>query len=493
MENDSIIIRDKQIIAFYRDNPQLDIVTINHVFINIIKQLSTNISDSMDHSVNNQILSIVKELKGDISTINLDILKNFHEMKKDYMESVKLLISNSELTQVDKFNQSISKNNDSLFDKIKLLMNDVLPKTSDKNYKQVEHCVRTFSTKITEDVQKSMKNNTLDGLLENIESYLDKMISTLETHIASSILNSESRTSISINKLHENFIIQKKVQDSLNTELCTFLNKYKSNSSVKGAISESELYFLLQRIVPHDELIRCSKDTASCDIRLNRKDKSLPSILFENKDYSTSVNTDEVEKFKRDLQRQKCHGIFISQNSPITFKENFHIDIINNLIHLYIPNAKYDEDKIKLAISIIDHLSVKLSIINSNGGNDFLRLTKEHCEEIKEDVRTFVNKKLEIIDMMKLFVRQMTDKLEEIHFPSIQKHSILSVDSKYMQILCPLCKKFVGKNRASTAAHMKKCSRNAPPDAIIVNTTVSQTNAAGGGGIGDDEDSEENL
>ena len=49
--------------------------------------------------------------------------------------------------------------------------------------------------------------------------------------------------------------------------------------------------------MPSDEIIKVNSDTATCDLKVNRMDKSKPSILFENKDYSRSVTTDEIKKF----------------------------------------------------------------------------------------------------------------------------------------------------------------------------------------------------
>jgi hypothetical protein len=124
-----------------------------------------------------------------------------------------------------------------------------------------------------------------------------------------------------------------------------FLNKYKYNSTIKGSVSESELYSILQKIFHSDEIIDCRGETASCDYEVRRLNDKKPTILFENKDYSRSTTTDEVLKFQRDLKNRNHHGIMISQNSPITFKELFQIDIIDGLIHLYLPNLQYNEEK----------------------------------------------------------------------------------------------------------------------------------------------------
>jgi len=48
---DNITITDKKIIKFYNENPHLDIENINHIFIDILKQLSTNLSSKIDNTM----------------------------------------------------------------------------------------------------------------------------------------------------------------------------------------------------------------------------------------------------------------------------------------------------------------------------------------------------------------------------------------------------------------------------------------------------------
>lgn len=227
------------------------------------------------------------------------------------------------------------------------------------------------------------------------------------------------------------------------------MNKYKSNSSVKGNVSECELYSLVQKLVPYDFLISCAAESCSCDLRLTRKDKRLPTILFENKDYSTTVNTDEVEKFERDLKLQHCHGIFISQNSPIAYKNNFQIDIIDNLIHLYIPNAGYDSEKIKLAINIIDSLSEKLNLSENNPNDEIYELSIDDFENIKKEYCDFANRKVEMLDIIKSITKQLSDKLDAIEMPVLKRITVGNIETKQLGIICSICNKFNAKNKAS--------------------------------------------
>jgi hypothetical protein len=215
--------------------------------------------------------------------------------------------------------------------------------------------------------------------------------------------------------------------------------------------------------MPSDEIIEVGKETAKGDCKVIRRDKSKPSILFENKIYSVSVDTREVSKFERDVQLQKMHGIFISQISPITFKENFQIDIINNLIHVYIPNCQYDAEKLKTAIDIVDNLSSKLNIINSANEVDddhMYPTTKTDIEELANEYRNFAIQKVSILEMVKANSKQLLDKLEEIQLPRIKNILIKFglIDNENLK--CPHCNIYEGKNKASLSAHLRNCKAN---------------------------------
>jgi hypothetical protein len=461
MEN--IIISDKTVIAFYNENPHLDINNINHIFIDILKQLSTNLSSKIDNTMTSQILSIVSDLKGELYKLNSDIstkLLQLNDAKRDYINDMKDILSHSELSTHEKISHVLEKSNENLLAKTTLLMNDIIPKSSDKNIASIEGCIKQFFGTIAEDTKTLLKMNSGDKsdiLVDDIEKTMNIMFSNIQTSLFNAIQSSESRTFTNIQQISENIINQKKIQENLSVELNTFLNKYKTNSSVKGNVSESELYSLLQKIVPHDFLVKCSKEACSCDIRLTRKDKRYPNILFENKDYSVTVNTEEVEKFERDLKLQHCHGIFISQNSPIAYKENFHIDIINNIIHLYIPNAGYDIEKIKLAINIVDSLSEKLNSIVLDPNDEIYELSIDDFENLKKEYCDFANKKLEMMDFIKMMTKQLSDKLEGIELPVLKKLTVGNTETKNLGIVCSLCNKFNAKNKASLGAHMKHC------------------------------------
>jgi hypothetical protein len=453
-------ITDTDVIAFYKDHPELDINHINRVFIDILKQLSINFSRTLDNTMTTQILSIVSDIKGEVYKLNSDIAIKLIDVKKDYIENIKTLFSHSELSTQEKINHLLEKSNDSLLSKTTILVNDIIPKTHDKNYQSIENCIKQFFSTIVDDTKQILKMNGSEKSLQiedNINKNINKMFSNIQQSLFNAIQSSETRTFSNIQQMNENIILQKQIQENLSSELNVFLNKYKSNSSVKGNVSECELYSLLQKIVPNDFIVSCASEASSCDIRLTRKDKRLPTILFENKDYSTTVNSEEVDKFERDLKLQRCHGIFISQNSPIAYKNNYQIDIIGNIIHLYIPNAGYDIEKIKLGINIIDSLSEKLNTVVIDPNEEIYEISIDDFENLKKEYCDFANRKVELLDLIKIVTKQLTDKLDAIALPVLKKLTVGNTETKQLGIVCSLCNKFNAKNKASLGAHMKYC------------------------------------
>ena len=480
LKENHILITDETILSFYRDNSNLNFVTMNHIFIDVLKSLSSNLSNTINSTMNSKILSMVTDMHTNLHTIKSDIIIKLHESKKEYIEDIKTILQNNSLTNNEKINSLLEKNNDNILTKTTLIVNDVIPKSQDKNYIQIENCIKGFCSSITQDTAKLLEltnkdDHHIDIIVKDIEIQFSKMISTIQQPIFSFIQSSEERTNNGIQNVRDNLITQQIDSHKLTGELHDFLNKYKNNSSSKGSVSETELFFVLQSLMPSDEIIKVHSDTATCDIKVNRMDKNKPSILFENKDYDCSATTKEVCKFERDLQLQKMHGIFLSQKSPITYKTDFQIDIINGLIHIYIPNAEYDTHKIKMAIDVIDNLSLKLKILENNKGDkeedDYL-INKEDMDDILEDYKFFISQKSQMIETIRAVTKQLIDKMDIIQLPNLKKMFMnlgnLENDNGFK---CTFCSAWSGKNKASLAAHMRNCKCNPKIKEGITNTS----------------------
>ena len=466
MSNKGIIIKNQDVISFYQQHPNINIETINLFFIDIIKKLSTNLSSTMNDNNISKLLLMVTEMNTTINKFDTSFSLKLMELKKDYMEELKQAMNNNSINEKGNMQTVLERNHDNLVAKTQLLLNEFMPRSQEGYYKLEKVLKENFNimNSATKRILEQTNKEESSEIVKNIDNQFSKMVSLIHQPICNYIQSSEDRTLSNLQQVKDNIHSHKQSQENLANEMKTFLNKYKNNSNMKGNISETELYYVLQKLMPSDEIIRCGSETATCDFKVNRWDSNKPTILFENKNYTGTVDTEEIKKFERDIQLQKKHGIFLSQNSPITFKSNFHIDIINGLILVYVPNAEYDLNKIKVAIDIVDNLSTHVSDLVSKTDKEVkeehqIMNNRDLTAIIKEYTEFGINK-METIDMIKTMSKQMIEKLEEMQMPNLNKYLMGTGQYKSDKMLCNFCCVFNGKNKSSLAAHMRNCSEN---------------------------------
>jgi hypothetical protein len=190
---------------------------MNHIFIDILKSLSTNLSSTITSTINSKILTLVTDIHSNLKT---EIILKLHEFKKEYIEDVKSILSNNSLSTHEKINNIIERNNDSLLAKTTLIVNDVIPKSQDKNYIQIENCIKSFCSSISQDTAKILEmsnkdDNKINSVVENIETKMNNMFSTIQQPIFNSIQSSEERTTTGIQQIKENVLLNNNVQGGI--------------------------------------------------------------------------------------------------------------------------------------------------------------------------------------------------------------------------------------------------------------------------------------
>ncbi|MHA1563058.1 MAG: hypothetical protein ACTSPA_13150, partial [Promethearchaeota archaeon] len=395
-------VTNNKIIEFYTQNPSINFEAVNLIFVDLFEKLLGDMNSAMNSTINSQILSTVSDLKGKVNSLSSSVSKlnnditnsiyiKFQESKREYVQDITNIVSNNFSQNNDKLNSLLQQNNSQLIDKTTLLLNDVIPKSNDGYYKQLQESISTFQKSITEDTTKLLNS-------VNKDESLSTFISTFETKSTNMLQPVFSFINASEERINKNLISLKEdnnnsAQDKIMNELSEFLGKYK-NSSFKGQFGENQLESVLNQMFPSAEVINSTGIKASCDFRINRS--NLPTILVETKNYDKNVTIDEVKKFIRDIEEQKCHGVFLSQHSGITSKQNFQIDIKGKNVLVYVHNVDYCPNTIKIAIDIIDSLSEKLTEFEEDV--DEICIPKETLDEINKEYSRFIERKLSIID-----------------------------------------------------------------------------------------------
>ena len=411
-------------------------------------------NSAMNSTINSQILSSVGELKNEfnalsssVSKLNNDITNSiyikFQESKREYVDDIKNIVSSNFSHNSDKLNSLFQQNTSQLIDKTTILLNEVVPKSNEGYYKQLQESISLFHKSISDDTTKLLNSNNNDDSLSTFLSNFETKSNNLLQPLFSFINASEERINKNVISLKD--ATNNSVQDKIMNELSEFLGKYK-NSSYKGQFGENQLESVLNQMFPSAEILNTTGIKASCDFRVNRVD--LPTILFETKNYDRNVTLDEVKKFIRDIEEQKCHGIFLSQHSGITSKQNFQIDIKGSNVLVYVHNVDYCPQTIKIATDIIDSLSYKLAELEE--GVDEIYIPKEIIEEINKEYSRFIERKSSIIDILKDFHKKITNEVDEIKFPCLSKYLVSKcgsiLNNEHETIVCNICNKFEATN-----------------------------------------------
>ena len=490
--NDCIIsLNNKRVYDFYKKNPNISFEIANELLVNFIETIFNNMTENLSENINLQLLNFMKEnhlkinelshgiqsINANISNTNEIICKNLETqlttIKSDYINNIKELIANNALQNNEKISILLDKNTTNLIDKTTLVLGDIIPKTQDKTYQLIQENLNKFHIAINNDIRNHVDSisdeQSRSDFLNMIDSKYIALTQSIQNPILSYINASEDRIKKYFDFLKDNNGIQCKLFNGLEQ----FLNKYQ-NSSNKGKFGEHRLNNLINSIYPNAEVINTSGTKASGDFIMKRPDK--PSILFENKEYDHNIPRDEVSKFIRDIDIQNIHGIFMSQNSGITFKNNFQIDIHKGNVLLYIQYCEYSPDKIKLAVDIIDNFAVKLNEIDGSTPENII--PKSVLDEINEEYQKFIAQRDTMLVNMKDFAKKMTSTLNLMLLPSLDKYlstKYAGIDMAYTSTdiyKCDICNKFVGRNQQSLSAHKRGCTKkledsNKNPSIII--------------------------
>jgi hypothetical protein len=170
---EQIVVKDQTIIAFYKENPNLNFVTMNHIFIDILKKLSTNLNETITNNINHKILSTLTDLSKDIMGFKQDITTKLHDTKKEYIDNVKLILENSTMTTNDKIQNILEKNSDAIVTKTTSIINEIVPKHNDKFFNQIEVSIRNLYDSINQDTNKLIENINKDD--KNITEFVNNI------------------------------------------------------------------------------------------------------------------------------------------------------------------------------------------------------------------------------------------------------------------------------------------------------------------------------
>ena len=462
----SLTINNKRIFDFYDEHKNLNFENMNLILVEILENLLKNTNPTLDMNVAASLLESVKGLQGKINNIedvmnkNLNDISNvftlkFIDFKKEYMTDLQLILSNNANEKVAPL---IKEYNESLLDKTKIMFGEIIPKNQESLYKSIEGSLRTLQESVNKDTNLLIKSSLSKEVLQDYISKLDeKFGNTLlntQNVLNTIVSSSEQRIDQRLGEIKEISSTNSSSQTNLYANINELLKKME-NSSSKGKISENLLFNVLHSLYPTAQIESVGNIKETGDILIKRRDK--PVILFENKNYDRNVGQEEVRKFLRDVETQKCCGIMLAQHYGIANKNNFEIEIHNNNVLIYMHNVEYDSYKIKAAVDIVDHFKVCLDDLELGTG-EHISLDKEFLDDINKEYQNFANNKLTHIKTIKDTQQKLIAQVEDLKIPTLEHYlSRMYASSGAKENTCEYCN-YVAKNLRALTAHHRGCA-----------------------------------
>lgn len=458
------VLKNKKVIDFFDKHSHLDFNEMNGVFVDIMDQLIQNMSDTIENSHNT---ALIKTLAQRMENMETSFIRHQADMSKsvDTLSShFSNMISKHLDSMMEHMRETIKSNNGdtekSILERMtmsnELFLNKITEITHNESMrKYLEDELKKINTKVQEESERVLSTVSKEGNNDSIEKLSDVMTSQYKE------LDAAFKA-----RIDSFFTSQSSTNGSMYTEIMNRLEKTTSavdtvghyfqkqiGSTNKGKQGEAKMEVLLATIFPNAEIKNTSGMTAAGDFIVERKNGS--KILLDTKDYDTVVPIKEVDKLIRDVEKNNCHGILLSQNSGIAQKEDFEINVHNHKIIIFVHLAKYDKVRIQMAFSIIDHLEPYLS-----------NKEEEHEEIISNEVLTLINKEYQELVTQKLNLIQSIRKsqgdlilqVQKLDLPALTKY----LDKKFANtgktgLQCDICNVFIGKNPKSLAAHKRRC------------------------------------
>jgi len=396
-----------KIVDFYKQHPSISFEHSNLLLIELLEKMETkeDISSAMMTQMADRLKTMEEHLQRQEGMFSLKMM----EMKDKYMEDMKLVLSNNVSEKVSPLLQNY---NQQLLDKTTILF-QILP----EKIKELQSFMEANKT------NPNMDLTQIEQRFEKTQRELDagfKQIAEISTQN------------------------QQSVSDLLGK---------MNNSSHKGKISENMLFSILQGLYSSANIVSVGTTKETGDFMLERKNKQ--KILIENKDYTRSVPTEEVNKFIRDCEIQSCSGLFIS-NSGICGKESYEVQVHNGEVLVYIQFCNNDSDKVKIGIDIIDHFKEMLEQLDQ--GTDTESISKEVVKEMNDEYKLWASNRTAMLKSIKEFHESMKKQLDAMSIPSLEKYLSTRFTPVNIILSCEHCG-FPCKNKQSLSAHQRGCPK----------------------------------
>ena len=297
--------------------------------------------------------------------------------------------------------------------------------------------------------------DSIKEYINNFEMKSSMLLQNAQQPIYSFLSSSEDRLQQSISSI--------KKETSLDDESRTILKDISNMLSrlPEHICNEDALSKKLTKLYNTADIRNVLCDDEKQQVLMKRFRK--PTTFFQLVSQDENVNNEQITDMLASLSEQNCNGILLSNHSGFSGKKDFHIDIHNNNIIVYIHNFAKNEDKLQMAIHIVDGFISRMNEI-SNVNTTGVHITQDLLEKINNEYQLFISQKTAVIDLLKENQKKVINQMDEIKFPCLDKYlsTKFSAPVATCGLKCDVCKNYSANNLKALAAHKRGCLRKHP-------------------------------
>lgn len=467
-----IEFKHRDIIQFFKDRPNLDVENTIAMILNLYKQVENNIQ--IDHK-NNEHSFVLENIQKSLQSIAHNNKKTFIELKEDIKNSetkIMYILSDDRDKLIQQIRETMKSNNVDSHKEIKDILNNSQSVLNDKlieiigktDSSEVLECINMRCEELKKEINETTNGNHIDSeLLDKIEGIIvnkyksqEKTMSVImDTYFKTRETNEHVQYSDIITKLDR----QEKEREE-REKIMENVDKYLSRqavSSLKGKQGEKRMIDILTKLHPDAEVDDTSGKTGCGDVILRKPNK--PDILFDTKDYNTSIPIEQIDKILRDMNMNNCHGILVSHNSGIATKEDMYIGEDNKKLIVYIHYCQYSPEKIAMAINAIYYLDKQIQM-NKDKDDNGITISDHVLEKINNEYKVMAQEKEGIIKTLKKNTEEVIKSVTNMNMSSLSSF----LNERYQNTTttehrCNICNNFNGKNAKSLSAHQGTCKK----------------------------------
>jgi hypothetical protein len=231
----------------------------------------------------------------------------------------------------------------------------------------------------------------------------------------------------------------------------TFLNKNKNNMIEKIKTTEIPLLINLNLIYPSLNPFKITENKSNYYI-INNMNNNIKICFTEYTDY-TNIDEKQVDEFIEILKQNKSSGVMISNNSGISSKKHFQIDIHNGFLIVYIHYSKFQKEKIEIAINMIENMYQKILELNYNTSDEIM-------SDINTELNIFNSTKEDLINSIKENQSKIINKINNFNFTNLDSLLSTKLNIKKEKLhKCNICNLYTSNTLKGMAAHKRGCKK----------------------------------